>query len=201
MTLIVFILFSILFVIVPGPNVAIIISTTLSQGRAKGLLAVSGTSAAMAIQLLIAAFATNWLLLLLEEQFTFLKWLGVAYLGYIGVKALLDSENEKSSMTISGLLSFQRGFWVSLTNPKTILFFSAFLPQFVTSEQLYLFNILMLSGLFWAIAVCIDSGYVFLADSMAAFIKQTQYAKRLKQLPGVFYLAAAALLGSSHQSD
>lgn len=126
MEILLFILVSVGIIIVPGPNVLVIVSTCISHGRSRGLQTVAGTSAAMLVQLLISAFGTSWFISQLAFGFLWLKWIGVAYLCYLGVNHLINAVKKTDAQEVTGLGSFQRGFWVSLTNPKTILFFSAF---------------------------------------------------------------------------
>ena len=161
--LISFSLISIGFIMIPGPNVLVIVSTSLHAGKLRGLQTVMGTSLAMVVQLFIAALGTSWLLSVVSEGLFWLKWLGVAYLIILGIRALRNFYQRKRIAKPSAMGSFHRGFWISLTNPKTILFFSAFLPQFVTSDALYLQQVAILSACFWLLAVFVDSSYAMLA--------------------------------------
>lgn len=199
-----FIAIAVVFVAIPGPNIAVIVATTLTSGASRGLATVAGTSLAMAIQLLVAAMATNWLLALIMEKLAWLKWLGVIYLAYVGLYSLhrfLNHDLKNSPAIASGeLASFQRGFWVSLTNPKTILFFSAFLPQFVTSQEVYLQQIALLSLLFWLIAVIIDSGYVLLAAYIRNPFSNLNIVKYQQGISGALFLLASGALALSHKS-
>lgn len=195
----------VVFVAIPGPNIAVIVATTLTSGVNRGLATVAGTSLAMAIQLLVAAMATNWLLALIVEKLVWLKWLGVVYLAYVGLISIhkfLNHYLKNSPAVASGeLASFQRGFWVSLTNPKTILFFSAFLPQFVARQEIYLQQIALLSLLFWLIAVIIDSGYVFLAAYIRKPFSNLKAAKYQQGISGALFLFASGALALSHKSQ
>ena len=112
-------------IVIPGPNVLVIVSTSITHGKLHGLRTVAGTSLAMAVQLFIVAIGTAWFIQFLTEGFYILKWLGVSYLLYLGLQHLKrvatrsDPHTEPANST-----SFSLGFFVSLTNPKTILFFS-----------------------------------------------------------------------------
>ncbi|MBT6057280.1 MAG: LysE family translocator, partial [Gammaproteobacteria bacterium] len=164
--LITFALISFAFIIVPGPNVLVIISTSMTAGQARGLQTVAGTSLAMSVQLLIAAIATSWLLSLLARGLFWLKWCGVAYLLWMGVTSFYKFYHRTPGPGHTALGSFQRGFWVSLTNPKTILFFSAFLPQFANESAPYLEQIAVLSLIFWLLAIVADSFYALAAAKL-----------------------------------
>ncbi len=200
MEILLFILVSIGVIIVPGPNVLVIVSTCISHGRSRGLQTVAGTSAAMLVQLLISAFGTSWFISQLAFGFLWLKWIGVAYLCYLGVNHLIKAVKKANAQEVTGLGSFQRGFWVSLTNPKTILFFSAFLPQFVSPSQPYLTQIAMFSCIFWLLALVLDSGYVFLANK-ASKVFGEKLAARQNYFSGALYLGASGVLAATEKGS
>ena len=198
MELLLFILVSIGVIVVPGPNVLVVISTSISYGRARGLQTVAGTSTAMIIQLLIAGFGTSMFVSSLSKGFLFLKWLGAAYLIYLGLSQIIKALNgdcEPHQITAVG--SFQRGFWVSLTNPKTILFFSAFLPQFISSSSPYMYQIILLSTIFLFLAVMLDSAYAILASKLSPLLSPTRNARYQNGIVGSLYVAAGSLLAGS----
>jgi len=191
-----FILVSIGIIIVPGPNVLIVVSTSISHGKVRGLQTVAGTSTAMLIQLGIAAVCTSLFVTTLANGFIWLKWLGVIYLFYLGVSHLLAIHKaDKTQISTAG--TFQRGFWVSLTNPKTILFFSAFLPQFTNPAISYQLQIAVLSLIFWFLAVVLDSGYALLAHKLSSMLKTKYLAKYQHGVSGALYLGAGAMLATT----
>ncbi len=197
--LISFVLVSLLVIAMPGPNILVIVSTSLSAGPVRGLQTVVGTSLAMIVQLAVAALGTTGLLVLLNNGLRWLKWAGVLYLLYLAISAFRQMRQKEVKQS-GGLGSFQRGFWVSLTNPKTILFFSAFLPQFVSGEQDYLIQISVLSASFWILAVIIDSSYAMLAAKIRWLIASDRMHKIQNGLTGTLYLAASALLANSNRA-
>lgn len=189
-----FALTSALLIVVPGPNVMVIVGTSLAHGRVRGLQTVAGTSTAMLLQLAVAAVGTSGLVLALSAGFAWLKWLGVGYLVWVGLGLLLRQD---SAPVPSGMGSFRRGFWVSLTNPKTILFFGAFLPQFVVPGEPYLPQVALLSVVFWVLAVCLDSGYALMAAGVARWLRRPGTARWLQRTTGVVYLGAGTALAGS----
>ena len=197
MELIAFIIVSTGIIIIPGPNVLVVVSTSIAHGKQRGLQTVAGTSTAMAIQLFIAAAGTSWFVTALAEGFLWLKWLGVAYLVYLGISHLINASTAQPNKQISALGSFQRGFWVSLTNPKTILFFSAFLPQFTVGSSSYLAQIVILSTIFWLLAVVLDSGYALLSNRLSRLLKNKDLPKYQDTASGLLYLGAGATLAAS----
>lgn len=101
-------------IIIPGPNVLVVISTSLAYGRARGLQTVAGTSAAMLVQLFIAALGTAWFVSALASGFLWLKWLGVGYLFYLGIRHLLAiGQHQREQQSVFLLLSAR---FLSLTD-------------------------------------------------------------------------------------
>lgn len=195
MELFVFILASVGILIIPGPNVLVIISTSLSQGKVRGLQVVAGTSAAMIIQLAVVALGTSYFISGLATGFVWLKWLGVAYLLYLGIRHLLAAYRQHpKAVVLTASSSFMRGFWISLTNPKTLLFFSAFLPQFTQASSAYLPQIALLSCLFWCLAVVLDSLYALLASYLSSWVQARGMVKYQNGVSGVMYCGAGSLL-------
>ena len=188
-----FVITSFVLIVVPGPNVLVIISTSIIHGTKRGLQTVAGTSAAMLIQLSISAISTVWFVNYLTEGFYIIKACGVVYLLYLAFIHLKRAVQNSDCAEVTASGRFNRGFWVSLTNPKTILFFSAFIPQFVSSTSNYGDQILLLSMTFFVLAVVLDSGYALLAAKLQPLFKskgmQTQ-----NSFSGILYFCAGIWL-------
>jgi homoserine/homoserine lactone efflux protein len=197
--LLTFVLISAVFIVSPGPNVIVIISTSLQAGKKRGLQTVLGTSVAQAIQLVIAAIGTTWFLTLLSRGLFWLKWIGVVYLLFLGVTSLISFVKKEEGAQSSALGSFQRGFWVSLTNPKTILFFSAFLPQFVMESANYVEQIALLSLLFWLLALVLDSTWALLAGQTKKLFAGRNIARIQNGVSGTLYITASGVLAGSNR--
>jgi len=196
MELLTFILVSIGLLVIPGPTVLVVVSTSISHGKLRGLQTVAGSSIAMILQLFIAAIGTSWFVNSLSTGFFWLKWIGVCYLLFLGFQLILNSGKVKTKqITASG--SFYRGFWVSLTNPKTILFFSAFLPQFALGTASYVSQIFTLSITFWLLAVILDSGYAILSSRLSGLLKSKKMSGHQGKITGSIYLGAGAILAST----
>ncbi|MDH5231179.1 MAG: LysE family translocator [Gammaproteobacteria bacterium] len=186
-----FILVSMAIIIVPGPNVLIIVSTSISHGYKRGLQTVLGTSSAMILQLSVAAFATTFFVQSISKGFELLRWAGVAYLLYLGIKHLLAViRHHQPAPTQSAIGSFSRGFFVSLSNPKTILFFSAFLPQFASNQNNYAQQIILLSLSFLFLATFFDGLYAIVAGRLQKLLASSQSQRMQNSLSGIFFLGA-----------
>lgn len=197
-----FLLVSFGLIIIPGPNVLVIVSTSITHGAKRGLQTVAGTSLAMAIQLFVVVASTAWLVQIISSGLQYLKWIGVAYLLYLAVyhlKASLGSEKEKIEISYSA--TFRRGFLVSLTNPKTLFFFSAFLPQFVTSTVSYSYQIVLLSISFLMLATILDSCYAILSSKLSLLAKERYLYTFRNGVSGLLYLGASAWLSVTNRSS
>jgi len=168
----------------------------------RGLQTVAGTSLAMAIQLIVVATGTVWFVQLISNGLHHLKWAGVAYLLYLGLhylKTALYSKNQKTEVTASA--TFRRGFLVSLTNPKTLLFFGAFLPQFVTPAANYNYQIFLLSFSFLIMAVVLDSCYALLSSNLTLLVNNRCLNLFQNSFSGLLYLGASTWLAATYRSS
>lgn len=158
--------------LIPGPIVTLVVANSLSQGARAGVLNVLGTLAGNAVLLAIGGFGMAWVLAFLAGWFDILRWIGAAYLVYLGVKqwrappaGLEDVEPSRSTTS----LCWQGGL-VALTNPKTILFFAAFFPQFMDAALPVGPQLLALSVTFLLVAGICDTGYALLAGRLRHFL-------------------------------
>lgn len=197
-----FILLSCLFIVVPGPNVLVIISTSITHGRRRGLQTVAGTSTAMAIQLLVAAVGTAAFTQVLVDGFYIVKWLGVAYLVYLGISHLRQAFSDRQTGAPTSSATFIQGFLVSLSNPKTILFFSAFLPQFISAQGSYDYiqQMSVLSLSFLILAMVLDSAYAMAAPVLKQLLKNSNQGRLQHGISGLLFIGASLLLASTRRS-
>ncbi len=155
-----------ILMLIPGPNVALIVANSIAHGARYGLVTVAGTSAAMVVQLALTALGMTTLLGALAQGFEILRWAGVAYLVFLGLRAWrsrpLDLTRARPEPRAAPAI-FLRGFLVSLTNPKTLLFYAAFLPQFVDATGHVGRQLAILSATFVALALILDGGWALLA--------------------------------------
>jgi len=182
-----------ILILIPGPNVALIVATSISRGATRGMVIVAGTSSAMALQLLLTVAGLTGLLAALASWFELLRWLGVAYLVHLGLKAWRAPERVSAadpSASKSPCELFMRGFFVSLTNPKTLLFYAAFLPQFISPASDPHSQLIVLAGTFLVIAVVLDSLWALLAHKMRHLLGIS--GRALNRVTGGLLLTAAA---------
>jgi len=198
-----FTLISLGLILTPGPNVLLIVSNSLAHGIRRGLLTVAGTSAAMILQLSIAAAGVASVTLLLAKSFEYLRWAGVAYLVYLGLREWTRSRSNPTpaeTQIRKRPSTFWQGFVVSLTNPKTLLFFVAFLPQFVSRGSPVAQQVVILSATFWILSIICDSGYALLASRLRNWLGNPARTRFRQRLTGSLYLSAGLGLAMARRS-
>jgi threonine/homoserine/homoserine lactone efflux protein len=181
--------------LIPGPNVALIVANSVAWGTRYGLLTVAGTAAAMVVQLGLTALGMSAVLGALARWFELLRWVGVAYLLWLGVRQwrapAMDltrvAAQPKSARAIA-----LRGFLVSLTNPKTLLFYGAFFPQFVRVDRPVLGQVALLSIVFLALALLLDGGWA-VAAGRARFLLAARGRLRNRLSGGMLVCAGVGL--------
>jgi len=189
-----FILATAVLVIIPGPVVTTVIAESVSYGVRPALFIVAGTAVASIIHLSIFALGLNSVISILADSFEVLRWLGVGYLVYLGTKqwrATTDQTME-APKTKSVKRLFLRGFLVNLTNPKVLLFYAAFFPQFIDPSQPAGPQLLILCVTFLTVATTLDSTYAFLASTLGKKLTSAKGAKIRNRISGGLLIGAGA---------
>jgi threonine/homoserine/homoserine lactone efflux protein len=188
-------------ILMPGPNVALIVANSVAHGVRYGLLTVAGTSSAMVLQLALTILGMTTLLAVMADWFEWLRWIGVGYLVYLGIQAwrapAVDLTKAPPQPRAARAI-FLRGFLVSMTNPKTLLFYGAFLPQFVSAEADLTAQLVLLSATFLAIAVLLDGVWALLASRFRAALAVN--GKLRNRLTGGLLIGAGAGLAMARRT-
>lgn len=202
--LIIFISASLALLLLPGPAVLYITARSANQGRVAGFVSVLAIEAANLVQAIAAGLGLSAILLSSALAFDVVKYLGAAYLIYLGIKKLLSKEESNTNQEVkreSLSQIFWQGFVINILNPKTALFFFAFLPQFVNPQKgnVTLQN-LLLGILFVILAFITDSIYALVASSLAEKLSTNEkFQKGQKYFAGLVYIGlgvTTALTGS-----
>src|SRR5947209_17851896 len=176
-TLAFFLLAALGLLLIPGPSVLYIITRSVAQGRRAGLASVLGVELEGLTHASAAALGLSALLLTSALAFSVVKYLGAAYLIYLGVRTFLAREESQQAQTTtpkSFSQLFAQGFLVNLLNPKTALFFYAFLPQFVNPGRgPVAAQILLLGVLFVLLASCTDCLYALLGCTVGQWLTRS----------------------------
>jgi threonine/homoserine/homoserine lactone efflux protein len=200
----VFLLATLVLLLTPGPAVLYIIARSLDQGRLAGFVSVLSIETGNFILVLAATLGLSAILASSALAFSIVKYLGAAYLVYLGLRRILTRESTidpAASERLSLGRIYRQGVTVAVLNPKTALFFFAFLPQFVDASRSPVpLQLLTLGSLFVLMAICTDSLYSFLAGTAGRWLKGTPAFLRFERyVAGSIYIAlglVAALSGS-----
>ncbi|MEM7734387.1 MAG: LysE family translocator [Deinococcota bacterium] len=204
-SLLVFIAAALALLVAPGPAVLYIVARSLEQGRLAGFVSVLGIASASLIHTLFAALGISALLMQSALAFSAVKYLGAAYLIYLGVRRLLQPVKVSSVQTVTTMKLpkiFMQGLVVNLFNPETALFFLAFLPQFASPERGAVgLQIVMLGFIFISLAVMSDGLYALVAGTARQLLAGNVLAAKVqKYVAGTTYIAlgvTAAFTGHS----
>jgi len=179
--------------LIPGPAVLYITARSASQGRMAGLVSVLAIETANFIQAAAAALGLSAILLSSALAFNVVKYLGAAYLIYLGIRKLVSSDNGSENETVkqeSLSRIYWQGFAVNILNPKTALFFFAFLPQFVDpAKGNVIGQNLLLGAIFVGMAIITDSMYAVLTSSIAGRLAENRhFQKGGRYFAGLVYI-------------
>lgn len=189
--------------VTPGPGVVYIVTRTLSQGRGSGLASVAGVALGNFANAVAATLGLAAVLAASSTAFLMVKYAGATYLCYLGVQALRAPRAgaaQRQPLAAGRWRVLRQGLVVAVLNPKTTLFFAAFLPQFMQPATSPVAQALTLSAVFVGIAVLSDTTYVLLAAVVAPTLQAGKdTAKRGRYLAAAVYfgLGAYALLSGN----
>ena len=193
-----FLIASFVLAVTPGPGVFYIVTRSLLQGRRSGLASVAGVAVGNLGNALGACIGLAALFSVSTSAFTIVKYAGAAYLVYLGVQALrsqpavaseASATPQQPSHTSAGRI-FRDGFLVALLNPKTAIFFAAFLPQFIDPIAAPMMQSATLASLFVAIAAMTDTIYALAAGWMAPRLTRARGVRSAGR-----YLTGGAFIG------
>jgi threonine/homoserine/homoserine lactone efflux protein len=185
-------------VLIPGPNVALIVANSLRYGLKLGLITSLGTTAGIAFQLALVVVGLAAIIEMAASALEWIRWLGVVYLVYLGIRAWRETDNRLDGVqSQSKAGAFWRGFAFAVVNPKTLLFNAAFLPQFIASSQSAAGQLILLACVYLAVIVIGDALWAVFASSARRFLGK--YGDLRNRITGGFLLGAAAGLALSRR--
>jgi threonine/homoserine/homoserine lactone efflux protein len=193
-----FLLITLVLMLIPGPIVTLVIATSASKGMRAGFVTIAGTSSGSAVLLTVIAMGLSWILNHALYWFEILRWIGAAYLIWLGLQAWRGAGGVEP-MPPSDRIQFGRGFLVALSNPKTIAFFTAFLPQFVDPSLPVARQLAVLCGVSVLLATVTDSGWAILAGLGRLWFMKPSRAKLLGRLSGLTLIGGGLWLSLSRR--
>jgi threonine/homoserine/homoserine lactone efflux protein len=195
-----FVVASILFIQVPGPSLLFTIGRALTVGRRDALLSVVGNGLGLMVQVLLVAVGLGAVVAASTSAYTLIKLVGAGYVIYLGVQAIrhrgdarlaLEGAPDEVQARSSAISSVRTGLIVGATNPKTIVFFVAFLPQFANDSAGSPGVVLAILGLaFGAMAIASDSVW-----ALAASKARDWFARRPRRLDRLGATGGAMMVG------
>lgn len=204
-TLLLFAIASLSINLIPGPDVIYIVSNTLKDKMLGGLKAALGLGVGYFVHTLAAVLGLSAVILSSALAFSVVKWLGAAYLLYLGVSSLLSmirggsklavTQNDVSSKNV-----FKQGIVVSVLNPKVALFFLSFLPQFIDTAAGSLNLQLLILGLcFSALATLCNITYALAGSWLLKSAKASRYSRIIEGISGVLLIGLAGKIAFSRR--
>lgn len=198
MSIVPFLLAALLLAITPGPGIAYVVARTVAGGRTEGLASCLGTGLGGMVHVVAAALGLSLLLAQSALAFNIVKWLGVAYLVYLGLRLLMRQPASLEAPTVQAQgtrRAFFEGALVEALNIKTALFFLAFLPQFVAPHEALVPQLVLLGSICVALNTAVDVVAVFAAARLVrAGAARAARARMLNRVSGITMLGLAAYL-------
>ena len=208
-----FILAGLLLNLTPGPDVLFVVSQSLRAGRRAGMVAALGVAAGIFVHILAAGLGLSAVLATSATAFTVLKWLGVAYLLYVGWTLLGLRPTVNATENIANFIAVTRpegqidykkiawqGFWTNALNPTVALFFLAFVPQFISADAANKPLTFVLLGLLFNLnALPVNLGYALLAAWAGARLQRWRGGIRwFERLAGTLFIGFGLKLALAH---
>jgi threonine/homoserine/homoserine lactone efflux protein len=193
-TIALFVLASVALAIVPGPAVAYIVTQSIDQGRRAGLVSALGVASGGLVHVAAATVGVSALIASSATAFTIVKLVGAAYLIAVGIRRILSArgeETERRALRAPLRRIYRQGVIVNVLNPKTALFFLAFLPQFVDPERGAVWTqVAVLGVVFVLVAVLSDMTYALVSDAIAGRLRRTGTGAKVRRwLTGGVFVA------------
>jgi len=189
-----FLLITAVLIAVPGPIVTLVIATGATRGIRAALQTVIGTTLGNAVLLACIAFGLSWILETSAEVFDVLRWAGAAYLVWLGVQAWRSASAPVAERAPAAHVNAWRGFVVAMTNPKTIAFFTAFLPQFVDPTLPAGHQLFVMCAVSILMAGLLDTAWGVAAGFGRAYFMQSRQRRWLGRASGLVLIGGGIWL-------
>ena len=195
----VFVVATALLIATPGPNVALIVGTSLTHGLRTGLIAVAGVNLGVMVQLAVVAAGLSWVVDMFAKNFDTIRFIGAAYLLFLGIQTLWKARKPSPPTPLSPERAFSRGLAVAFANPKTLIFQAAFLPQFLTDGEGRQAQLWLLAATFGVITIVGDAIWVLCAARLRAAVSGRAQLIADRVSGGILICGAGVLLAMSRR--
>lgn len=187
-----------LFMLTPGPSHLLMLSNSMMHGFRPSIATAIGDLTANALQMLAAGLGLAALIVASQHALTVIKWAGVAYLLWMGIRMWRTAGKEplsmRSQVSTSPRKLWLQGFVTSAANPKAVVFFAALFPQFITADQPFVLQLFVLSATY----IVIDGTFLLSYGASAGWLAARLKGKArvaIGRIGGAFLIGAAILLG------
>ena len=198
-----FLVASLVLIMIPGPDQALITRNALTGGRVGGLATMAGGALGLSVHATAAALGISALLKASATAFTVLKITGTGYLLWLGLGTLRaarrhtetgEAEEPRARIRVRPIKWLRQGFTSNALNPKIAIFFMTFLPQFMPGHHATLPRAFALSGLFALLYLAWFSGYVLLVEQIGAWLRRPSVQRRIERVTGFLLIGFAVRL-------
>jgi threonine/homoserine/homoserine lactone efflux protein len=183
-----------ILVMIPGPNVALIVANSIRYGFRAGATAALGVTCGNAIQLVLVVLGMAAIIQFAADALTWIRWLGVGYLVYLGIRTWNTHADDLSNVEAVPAV-FWRAVIIAAINPKTLLFIAAFLPQFVVLDTGIIGHPATVAAVFLAVLLAGDVIWAAMAGSARQLLDR--FATARNRITGAFLVAAGVGLALS----
>lgn len=186
-----FIIACVLLIILPGPDTAIMTKNTVIGGRKGGMQTMIGSCVGLSIHTIAAVAGLSAIIVKSAVAFTVIKYVGAAYLCYLGVRTLMNMRAKKNQVEEEVLVEakgnsyFKQGFITNITNPKVAVFFLTFLPQFLAPGADAFWAFLVMGILYTVLTLAWFFFYVVLLDKIRTFMKRPSTQAMIEMVTGI----------------
>lgn len=179
----------------PGPAVLLVLSQALTRGAAKAVWSITGILAANTVYFILSATGVGAILMASYDIFFAIKWIGAAYLVWLGVSAFLGKSKSLSiraadAAPVHGARLFLNGFILQMSNPKTLVFFTALVPQFIAPHAPIVPQVAILAVTSIVIEFAVQMFYAVLAGRAAHLAAQPRFARWTDRVAGTLLIGA-----------
>ncbi len=200
-TLGLFLLASVALAVVPGPAVAYIVTQSIDQGRRAGLVSALGVASGGLVHVVAATVGLSALIASSANAFTVVKLVGAVYLVAVGIRRILTKDEAERPEQPPRAHVYRQGVIVNVLNPKTALFFLAFLPQFVDRSHTVWPQVAFLGVVFVTVAVLSDMTYALVSDAIAGKLRRTGTGAKVRRwVTGGVFVALGITAAAARRS-
>lgn len=192
-----------IMIALPGPSVLLTVAHSISFGWRNALSTVAGETFGIAVQLLVAAIGLTSLLHAVGEAFEWLRWIGAAYLVYLGIRQWRSASEppEFGTLAVSRRNLFVQGLLVTIPNPKSLIFIAAFLPQFIDAARPLGLQFSYIVPTFLAITFTVAAIWALIAGQASGLLQRQHAMQSVLRTGGGLMIIAGAGLALARRSS